>query len=95
MSKRQHCKYREGDFFAFKSGRRQYGFGRILLDVNRIYKAIKEGKIKGRHYGLTNLMGKALIIKVYKKTSDSINVNLNELKQCEAFFSLPIMDNKF
>jgi hypothetical protein len=94
-AKRQHCKYREGDFFAFKTGRRQYGFGRILLDVSRIREAIKKGIVKEKHYGLTTFMGKPLIIKVYKKTSDSIDVNLSELKQCEAFLSLPVMDNNY
>lgn len=94
-SKRQHCKYKEGDFFAFKSGRRQYSFGRILLDVTPIRKAVKDGKIKERHFGLRNLMGKPLIIKVYKKTSYTTDIDLNELKHCEAFFSHPIMDNRF
>lgn len=94
-AQRQHCKYKEGDFFAFKSGGRQYGFGRILLDVSRICKEIEQGKIKESHCGLTHLMGKALVIKVYKKTSDSIHVNLNELKQCDAFPSTYIMDNRF
>jgi len=94
-SKRQHCKYKEGDFFAFKSGRRQYGFGRILLDVGVINKAVIEGKIKEKHCGLKHLMGKPLIIKIYKKTCEDININLDELKRCEAFLSQPIMDNRF
>jgi len=92
-SKRQHCKYKEGDFFVFKTGRREYGFGRILLDVHRICKAVKAGEIEGKHYGLTLLMGRALIIKIYDKTSDSADIDINELKLCEAFPSYPIMDN--
>jgi len=94
-SARQHCKYREGDYFAYKISRREYGFGRILLDVMPVRKAIKEGKLEGKHYGLMHLMGRALIVKIYKKTSHTMEVNLEELKQCEAFFSQPIMDNVF
>ncbi|MCL2136842.1 MAG: immunity 26/phosphotriesterase HocA family protein [Coriobacteriia bacterium] len=95
LSTRQHCKYREGDFFAFKTGRRQYGFGRILLVIAPIRKAVEEGKVDEKHYGLMNLMGKALVIKVYKITSDTTDMDLNELKQCEAFLSQYIMDNVF
>lgn len=94
-SVRQHCTYKEGDFFAFKSGRRQYGFGRILLDVTPIRNAVKKGTLKEKHYGLMQLMGKPLIIKIYKKTSNTMEVDFNELKQCEAYFSVPIMDNVF
>jgi len=92
---RRHCKYKEGDYFAFRTGRRQFGFGRILLDVSQIRNDIKSGAIKEKHYGLMNLMGKALIVKVYKKTSPTIEVDINELKQCEAYCSTPIMDNVF
>jgi len=88
-AKRQRCKYKEGDFFAFKTGRREYGFGRILLDVYQFKKTAME-----KHYGL-GYMGRPLIIKVYNKTSDSIHVDLDELKQCEALPSQPILDNVF
>ncbi|MCL2579761.1 MAG: immunity 26/phosphotriesterase HocA family protein [Oscillospiraceae bacterium] len=94
-SKRQRYKYKEGDFFAFKSGRREYGFGRILLDVYPIIKAVKAGEIKEKHRGLVHLMGKVLFIKIYKITSDTADIDINELKLCEAFPSYHIMDNLF
>ena len=94
-SVRQRCKYREGDFFVFKTGRRQFGFGRILMDVSLVRKAIKEGKIKGKHYGLMNLMGKSLIIKIYKYNDSTMNVSIDKLRQCEAYYSQSIMDNVF
>jgi len=90
---RLHCKYKEGDFFAFKSGRREYGFGRILLDVKRITDPVRAGKTKKKHSGLIHLMGKPLMIKIYKKTSGTADIDLNELKRCEASLSYPIMDN--
>ena len=93
QAQRQHCKYAEGDFFAFKIGRNQWGFGRILLDVQ---KQIKANKIKrNEHFGLTNLMGKCLLVKVYHKISDTQNVDLQALAQTPALPSQIIMDNHF
>lgn len=92
-AKRKHCLYQEGDFFAFKIGRRKWGFGRILFDVQ---KNIKINKIqKNEHYGLTNLMGKCLAVKVYHKTSDSMSIDLDELSKTMALPSQFIMDNHF
>ena len=92
-AKRKHCKFNEGDFFAFKISRREWCFGRILLDVSKLKKD-KNFK-KSKNYGLTNLMGKPLIIKVYHKISDNKNIDLKELSKCLALPSQAIMDNIF
>jgi len=92
-AKRKHCKFKEGDFFAFKIGRREWAFGRILLDVAKLRK--DENFEKNKNYGLAHLMGKPLIIKVYHKISDNKNVDLKELAECLALPSQPIMDNIF
>ena len=92
-AKRKHCKFNEGDFFAFKISRREWGFGRILLDVSKLKK--DENFKKNKNYGLTNLMGKPLIIKVYHKISDNKNIDLKELSKCLALPSQAIMDNIF
>ena len=92
-TKRKHCKFKEGDFFAFKIGRREWGFGRILLDVAKLRK--DENFEKNKNYGLAHLMGKPLIIKVYHKISDNKNVDLKELSKCLALPSQAIMDNIF
>ena len=92
-TKRKHCKFKEGDFFAFKIGRREWGFGRILLDVSKLRK--DENFEKNKNYGLAHLMGKPLIIKVYHKISDNKNIDLKELSECLALPSQPIMDNIF
>ncbi len=39
-AKRRRCKYREGDFFRFKYDRRNYGYGRILLDVRKFWNIL-------------------------------------------------------
>ena len=92
-TKRKHCKFKEGDFFAFKLSRREWGFGRILLDVAKLRK--DENFEKNKNYGLAHLMGKPLIIKVYHKISDNKNIDLKELSECLALPSQPIMDNIF
>jgi len=91
--KRKHCKFQEGDFFAFKIDRRNYGFGRILLDV---FKRKKIDKLENnKNYGLTSFMGRALIVKIYHKISSSIDVNLDELSSLNALPSHAVMDNGF
>ena len=90
---RKHCKFKEGDFFAFKIDRRNYAFGIILIDVSQRTKTnnLKENK----NYGLTQLMGKALIVKLYHKISNNIDVDLNELSKTLALPSQAVMDNQF
>ena len=92
-AKRKHCKFNEGDFFAFKLSRREWCFGRILMDVSKLRK--DENFEKNKNYGLAHLMGKPLIIKVYHKISDNKNIDLKELSECPALPSQPIMDNIF
>ncbi|MCM1502114.1 MAG: immunity 26/phosphotriesterase HocA family protein [Bacteroidales bacterium] len=93
LSRRKHVKYREGDFFTFRIGRREWGFGRIVMDVRDFLKS-DEAQQK-RHHGLKNLMGKALYIMVYKKISDRPYADIDELTKCGALPSQAIMDNKF
>ena len=92
-AKRKHCKFNEGDFFAFKLSRREWCFGRILMDVSKLRK--DENFEKNKNYGLAHLMGKPLIIKVYHKISDNKNIDLKELSECLALPSQAIMDNIF
>jgi len=92
-AKRKHYKFNEGDFFAFKISRREWCFGRILMDVSKLRK--DENFEKNKNYGLAHLMGKPLIIKVYHKISDNKNIDLKELSKCLALPSQAIMDNIF
>ena len=93
IAKRQHFKFKEGDFFAFKIGRKHWGFGRILIDVAKLQET-EEFK-KQKNYGLAHFMGKPLIVKVYHKISNTLNIDLDELKKCMALPSQAIMDNQF
>ena len=65
-------------FFAFKIGRRNYGFGKIIINVTKRRKS--EEFHKNKNYGLAHLMGPALIVKVYHKLSDTKDIDIEELK---------------
>lgn len=86
-AQRQHCKYREGDFFRFKYDRKNYGYGRILLDVR---KFIKSG---GKFWNI--LMGKPLCISVYHIVTEDPNVKIADLQKLNSCPSEYIMDNVF
>lgn len=83
---------KEGDFFAFKVDRKNYGFGRVLLDIRKL----REEKFfeKENHYGLSNLMTKPLVVKVYHRISKDKNIDISELRSHNCFPSQYIMDNK-
>ncbi|MCM1258049.1 MAG: immunity 26/phosphotriesterase HocA family protein [Roseburia sp.] len=85
--KRKHCKYKEGDFFRFKYDRRNYGYGRILLDVR---KFIKDG---GTFWDV--LFGKPLCVSVYHIITENPNVSVEELQTLQSCPSQYIMDNRF
>lgn len=89
QAKRKHVKYRAGDFFTYKINRTEYGFGRILFDIN---KARKKNLLSEDH-GLGMLMGPALLIKLYTFKSDSKTVDVDLLKSQTALPSDYIMDN--
>lgn len=86
-SLKKHCKYRIGDFFRFKLNRRLYGYGRILLD----YDKMRKEKIKFWDI----LMGKPLVVKVYHIATTNKNISCEGLKDLKAIPSQLIMDNAF
>ena len=90
---RQHVKYREGDFFSFKIGRRKWGFGRIVLNIAERSKSASFEEQK--NYGLSNLMGKPLYIMIYRKIGNSPNMDINELLLHSTLPVQAIMDNNF
>ena len=91
-AQRIHQKYNEGDFFAFRVGRRKWGFGRILMDVGKMRKDPQF--IANGNYGLANLMGKALIVHIYHKITDSTTIDINDLIHMKTCPAQAIMDNR-
>ncbi|MBN1968292.1 MAG: immunity 26/phosphotriesterase HocA family protein [Candidatus Delongbacteria bacterium] len=89
QTKRQNIKYKSGDFFAFKINRTEYGFGRILFDVNKARKK----KLLPENHGLNLLMGPPLLIKLYAFKSNNKLIDIEILKQQKSLPSDFIMDN--
>lgn len=83
---RQHSKFREGDVFRFKIGRRHWGYGRVLMDVARMRKQ------KIPFWDI--LMGKGVVCSVYHIVTDRADVTLEELKQRKSLPSASMMDNR-
>lgn len=82
---RQHVRFREGDVFRFPINRRQYGYGRILLDYARMRKA------KEPFWDI--LMGKPLACSVYHIATERDDVSVEELKHLGSLPSVHMMDN--
>lgn len=61
-AKRRRVRVREGDFFRFSMGRRQYGYGRVLLDC---YRRKREGRPCW-----DILMCRPLVVKTYRFITD-------------------------
>ncbi|QWX85255.1 immunity 26/phosphotriesterase HocA family protein [Cellulophaga sp. HaHaR_3_176] len=86
-------KIKVGDFFCFKVDRRNYGFGRIIADISKLSK---DGALDNdNNYGLKNLFGKALIVKVYHKISKLKELNITDIKSNKSFPSQYIFDTNF
>lgn len=83
--KRKHCKFKEGDFFRFKYDRRNYGYGRVLMDV---YKWAKEG-----NPFWDVLMERPVCICIYHIVTEDPDVSLDELTKLKSCPSEYIMDN--
>ncbi|MCI8810525.1 MAG: hypothetical protein HFF84_10505 [Oscillibacter sp.] len=74
--KRQHQKTREGDFFRFQIGRREYGYGRVLLDYEKMRRQKKP------FWDI--LTGKPLVTAVYRIITEDPNVSIEELRRLPA-----------
>ncbi len=89
---KKHLKYQEGDYFVFKLNRHEYGFGKILLDINRLRREY-QNNLPAELPGLA-LAGKPLLVSVFKVIKDTPIATITEL---EAQGSLPseyIFDDK-
>lgn len=87
--KRQNIKFKAGDYFCFKLDRTNFGFGRLLLDVNKIRKK----KLINDFHGLELLMGPPLIIELFAFSSAIKKVSIEELHRQPKLPSDVMMDN--
>lgn len=84
--KRRHIKYQEGDVFRFKISRRQYGYGRILLDYNLMRKN------KEPFWDI--FMMTPLVCSVYHIITEDKNITIDKLKTLKSLPSSIMADNK-
>ncbi len=85
QQKRKHVRYNEGDVFRFKIGRRLYGYGRILVDYDKMRKH------KEPFWDI--LMCKPLVCSVFHIVTERPNVSVDELKALRSLPSTIIADN--
>jgi Immunity protein 26 len=88
-AKRKNVKYTSGDFFAFKIGLNEYGYGRILLDVYQL----KKKKLISIQHGLGFFMGRPLLVHVYAYTSENKKVHIEDLSKVGSLPSTYIFDD--
>jgi hypothetical protein len=85
LQARKHVKYQEGDVFRFKINRRQYGYGRIILDYDKMRKK------KEPFWDI--LMTKPLVCSVYHIVTENKHLTINELGNLQSLPSTIITDN--
>ena len=77
--------YNEGDVFRVKLARHKFGYGRILLDYN---------KMKRNNEPFWDcLMGTPIVVSLYHILTEDKNVTIDKLKTLSSFPSEIIMDN--
>lgn len=86
LEKRVHIKYSEGDVFRFKINRREYGYGHILLDYNKMRKNKEE------FWDI--LMGTVLVCSVYHTITEDKNLSINDLRELKSLPSSFMADNR-
>lgn len=85
QEERKHVKYREGDVFRFKIDRRHYGYGRVLLDYDKMRKK------KEPFWDI--LMSKPVVCSIYHVFTERKDISLEELKECKSLPSTIVADN--
>jgi len=87
LKKRQRMPYREGDFFRYPLGRRQFGYGRILLDYNKQRKCKEPFRdiLKG-------VSQRPLLVMPYRIISNDPALAVEELRQVPAMPSFYMED---
>lgn len=89
--KRQNLKFKKGDYFCFKLNRTEFGFGRILLDIEKLRKS----KTLPESHKLFWLMGKPVLVQLFVFASTDKNVSIEVLKNQRVLPTSVMMDNAF
>jgi hypothetical protein len=90
-AKKKNIKIKSGDFFAFKVDRKNYGFGRILVEINKFRKP----DLLGKDHGLNYLMGTPVLVIIYPFLSENKHIDLKNIENLTALPSDYMFDNHF
>ena len=82
---RRNIKFKEGDVFRFKIDRRLYGYGRVILDFDKMRKR------KEPFWDI--LMSNPLVCSAYHIATERNDVTVDELKKLKSLPSTIIADN--
>jgi hypothetical protein len=88
-SNRQNIKFKSGDYFCFKLDRVNFGFGRILLDINKIRKK----KLIDGYHGLGNLMGPPVMVELFAYKASIKKIDIETLDKQPKLPADVMMDN--
>lgn len=88
-SKRQNIKFKSGDYFCLKLDRTYFGFGRVLLDINKIRKK----KLIDSFHGLGLLMGPPIMIELFAYKSPIKKIDIEILDRQPKLPADVMMDN--
>lgn len=88
-AKRKHVNFKAGDYFSFKINRTEFGFGRLLFDIQKIRK---KGLLPDGH-GLNLFLGTPLLVKLFAYKSAIKNVDISILDSQPKLPSDVMMDN--
>lgn len=83
---RRHQKFREGDVFRFKLSRRLWGYGRLILDYDRMRKT--------KEPFWDTLFGKPMVCGVYHIATEDPHISVERLRDLPSLPSGHMMDNK-
>lgn len=88
---RKNVKFRKGDYFCFKLNRTEFGFGRILMNIDKLRK----NNVLPIDHTLFRLMGKPVLVQLFVYASPTKEVSLEILKQQPLLPASVMMDNAF
>lgn len=88
-AKRKNIRIKTGDYFCFKLSRTKYGFGRVLLEINKLRKK----QLISEEHGLNLLMGTPVFVQLFVYSSDKKTVDISQLDNSPKLPTDVMMDN--
>jgi len=87
FAKRKNVKPKNGDIFAFKIDRNNYGYGQVIENIDKLRKNLP------KNHGLSNLMGKPLLVRLFHYRTKGVIGDVDIFKEVKTTPSQYIFDN--